>query len=286
MSPDSDVPIDVYAAAARRARDRGDRDHRPRRLRAGRSGVRLRRLRRPGADRSRRRRALGAAGRPDPVRRRAHLRPELGGRHPRPPPPPRLRLHHRIGPRPGGVAVQPAPRRRRGSTAGRSTRSSPRTSTRSSAAARSGLFDTIGHVDDVKRYLHPHVIAGRARRRTRSSTSRSSTPSSTAAPPSRSTRAGCATRSPRRTRRRRSSPASASSAARAVTVGSDAHRAGAASALGPRGSAIAIARRGRLRRCSTFRRGRGRAVSRSRCRASGRPDAGSQVADPWHDALR
>ena len=27
------------------------------------------------------------------------------------------------------------------------------------AAARSGLFDTIGHVDVVKRYLHPHVTA-------------------------------------------------------------------------------------------------------------------------------
>jgi histidinol-phosphatase (PHP family) len=26
------------------------------------------------------------------------------------------------------------------------------------AAARSGLFDTIGHVDFVKRYLHPHVL--------------------------------------------------------------------------------------------------------------------------------
>jgi histidinol-phosphatase (PHP family) len=27
------------------------------------------------------------------------------------------------------------------------------------AAARSGLFDTIGHIDVVKRYLHPHVTA-------------------------------------------------------------------------------------------------------------------------------
>jgi histidinol-phosphatase (PHP family) len=26
------------------------------------------------------------------------------------------------------------------------------------AAARSGLFDTIGHIDVVKRYLHPHVL--------------------------------------------------------------------------------------------------------------------------------
>ncbi len=27
------------------------------------------------------------------------------------------------------------------------------------AAARSGLFDAIGHIDVVKRYLHPHVTA-------------------------------------------------------------------------------------------------------------------------------
>ena len=35
------------------------------------------------------------------------------------------------------------------------------------AAARSGLFDTIGHIDVVKRYLWPHVTAGPARRRAR-----------------------------------------------------------------------------------------------------------------------
>ncbi len=29
------------------------------------------------------------------------------------------------------------------------------------AAARSGLFDTIGHIDVVKRYLHPHVLPER-----------------------------------------------------------------------------------------------------------------------------
>ena len=29
------------------------------------------------------------------------------------------------------------------------------------AAARSGLFDTIGHLDVVKRYLHPHVVPAR-----------------------------------------------------------------------------------------------------------------------------
>ena len=26
------------------------------------------------------------------------------------------------------------------------------------AAARSGLFDAVGHLDFVKRYLHPHVL--------------------------------------------------------------------------------------------------------------------------------
>jgi histidinol-phosphatase (PHP family) len=28
------------------------------------------------------------------------------------------------------------------------------------AAARSGLFDTLGHIDFIKRYLHPHVLPG------------------------------------------------------------------------------------------------------------------------------
>ena len=45
-----------------------------------------------------------------------------------------------------------------GRTAARSPRSSRRRSTRSSAAARSGLFDAIGHIDVVKRYLYPHVM--------------------------------------------------------------------------------------------------------------------------------
>ena len=39
LSPDSDVPIDVYAALARGARDRRARDHRPRGLRSARSGL-------------------------------------------------------------------------------------------------------------------------------------------------------------------------------------------------------------------------------------------------------
>ena len=81
------------------------------------------------------------------------------------------------------------------------------------AAARSGLFDAIGHIDGVKRYLYPHVspaalaaapelyepILHGARRR--------------AARRSRSTRAACATPSANRSRRRPSWPASGSSAA-------------------------------------------------------------------------
>ena len=35
------------------------------------------------------------------------------------------------------------------------------------AAARSGLFDAIGHIDGVKRYLYPHVTPGRPGRRAR-----------------------------------------------------------------------------------------------------------------------
>ena len=50
-----------------------------------------------------------------------------------------------------------------GWVAGRSLRGDRRAlrSTRSAAAARSGLFDTIGHIDVVKRYLHPHVLPER-----------------------------------------------------------------------------------------------------------------------------
>ena len=43
------------------------------------------------------------AGRRDPVRGGAHLRPLVGGRHPRPPRPPRLRLHDRLRPRSGRI---------------------------------------------------------------------------------------------------------------------------------------------------------------------------------------
>ena len=70
---------------------------------------------------------------------------------------PRLRLHDRLRPRPGrprrtaraGVA---------GWVAGRSLAEIVAPSfDEVTAAARSGLFDAIGHIDGVKRYVYPHV---------------------------------------------------------------------------------------------------------------------------------
>ena len=157
LSPDSNVPIDTYAAAAleRGIAEIAITDHVD--FEPGAPAFALHDLRGPRADRPRRRRALGTAGRPDPVRGRAHLRPLVGGGHPRPPRAARLRLHDRVGPRPGRLAVQPAQRR----GLGRGPIAAPRSSRPSfdevEAAARSGLFDAIGHIDVVKRYLYPHV---------------------------------------------------------------------------------------------------------------------------------
>ena len=77
------------------------------------------------------------------------------------------------------------------------------------AGARSGLFDTLGHLDFVKRYLHPHVSRPTSPQ-PRSCTSRSCVPSSSPARRWRSTRPGCARRRRRPTRRRRSCGGSAS----------------------------------------------------------------------------
>ena len=98
LSPDSDVPIDSYA---RQAVERGIAeiaitdhvDFEPGAPAFGYTTFADRERDRPGG-----RRALGAAGRRDPLRRRAHLRPKLGAGHPRPPGSPRLRLHDRLGP--------------------------------------------------------------------------------------------------------------------------------------------------------------------------------------------
>ena len=80
------------------------------------------------------------------------------------------------------------------------------------AAARSGLFDAIGHIDGVKRYLHPHIAPADLRPHP-SCTSPSFAPWSTAAPRSRSTPAASAMRSPSPSRHPRSWPGSASWAA-------------------------------------------------------------------------
>ena len=110
LSPDSNVPIDVYAAAAveRGIAEIAITDHVDFEPGAPAFGYATfadrERIVRDAAER------WGPQGVRDPVRGRAHLRPGLGGRHPRPPRPPRLRLHDRLGPRPGGLAVQPAQR--------------------------------------------------------------------------------------------------------------------------------------------------------------------------------
>ena len=136
-----------------------------------------------------------------------------------------------------------APRRRAGSPAGRSPRSSRRTSTRCSAAIRSGLFDTIGHLDFVKRYLVPVRDAGRAGGGARSCTSRCSPRSSRPGPRSRSTRAASARRRRDLSRPRRSSRATGCSEAPRSSAGSDAHRNGSFT-CGPRGGVWCRGRRG------------------------------------------
>ena len=73
---------------AEQAVERGhhrDRDHRPCRLRARRAGVSVHDVRAARAHRPGSGRALGRSRRGHPVRRRAHLRPSVGGRHPRAP---------------------------------------------------------------------------------------------------------------------------------------------------------------------------------------------------------
>ena len=82
----------------------------------------------------------------------------LRGRHPRLAAAASARLRHRLVHISAALAVQGGRRRGRSSRAARSPRSWRRTSTRSIGAARSGLFDTIGHLDFVKRYLVPHVM--------------------------------------------------------------------------------------------------------------------------------
>ena len=99
-------------------------------------------------------------GRGHPVRRRDHLGQPRG--------PGRSATTWRATPTTSSSArctsIATRRTRRRTSPAGSpdapSPRSWSRTSRRSWPAARSGLFDVMGHIDFVKRFLAPHVTAG------------------------------------------------------------------------------------------------------------------------------
>ena len=108
LSPDSDVPIDVYAALAveRGIAELAITDHVDFDAAATRPSTTRRfddreRVVREAAER------WAPRGRRDPLRGRAHLRPALGGRHPRPPGPPSPTTSHRLGPRLARLAVPP-----------------------------------------------------------------------------------------------------------------------------------------------------------------------------------
>ena len=165
QSPDSDGPDRRLRGAGGRARDRRDRDHRPRRLRAARPGLRLHDATTTASASSA---APPSAGRAQGVAIRFGAELTYNRRWeadirdaPRALP---LRLHDRVRPR---LADSPYGRRVSGVGPGALARRDPRarTTTEVIAAARSGLFDTIGHLDVVKRYLHPHVTAGDLARR-------------------------------------------------------------------------------------------------------------------------
>ena len=156
--PTATSPIDAYAAAAleRGIAEIAITDHvdfEPRR-----AGLRLRDVRRSRADRPRRRRALGAAA-ASQIRFGVELTYDRSWEADirDAPGPPRLRLHDRLGPRPGRTRRTARATSRRW-VDGRSLAEivAPYFD-EVEAAARSGLFDAIGHIDVVKRYLHPHV---------------------------------------------------------------------------------------------------------------------------------
>ena len=174
LSPDSDVPIDAYAGLAVERGHRRARDHRPRRLRP--------RRRPPTASRrsrDRERDVREAAerwadrGRRDPVRRRDHLRARATRTRSGTTSAPPARLRHRQRPHQRGLAVQGVATSRPGSR-GRSLRGDRGALLRRGDRRRPGpgCSTRIGHLDFVKRYLVPHVTAGRPRRGARSCTSR------------------------------------------------------------------------------------------------------------------
>ena len=160
LSPDSDVPIDAYAAhgassaASPRSRSPTTSTSSPaRRPSPIPTFADRERIVRDAAERwgaAGRRRSGSASSSPTTARgrrtsatiSRGHAYDfTIGSR-------PRSSVRRRTSAEPGrGLGRRPV--------AGGDRR--PLRSTRSTAAARSGLFDTIGHIDVVKRYLYPHV---------------------------------------------------------------------------------------------------------------------------------
>ena len=151
LSPDSDVPIDAYAAAAleRGIAEIAITDHVD--FEPGAPAFALRDVRRSRADRPRRRRTLGSAGRP--IRFgveltydrtwEADIRDHLA----------RHAYDFTIGSVHDRVESPYHPRRVAAWVSGRSLAEIVAPSfDEVEAAARSGLFDAIGHIDVVKRY--------------------------------------------------------------------------------------------------------------------------------------
>ena len=212
------------------------------------------------ADRPRGRRALGARGRGDPVRRRAHLRPRAG-RTTSASTSPATRTTSPSARSTTGSIRRTASERvaalGRGPAAAR--RSSRRPSTRSRRRPAPGLFDA-DRPPRLREALSrtrtsPRPTSRRARALRADPAWRWSTP----APPSRSTPAACAILRARPIRRPAIVARSVELGGRAVTVGSDAHRSRTLRCGLAEGYAIAAARRfGDARVPAAWRPGRGR----------------------------
>ena len=117
-------------------------------------GLRRHDVRPARADGPRGRRALGRSRRHDPVRRGDHVGPSLGGGHPRAPAP-AIAYDFVIGSVHVYRASPYAAERVAAWVAGTLARGDRGAVLRRGreAAARSGLFDALGHIDFVKRYL-------------------------------------------------------------------------------------------------------------------------------------
>ena len=157
LSPDSDLPIDALAAlaAARGLAELAVTDHvdfergAPAYDYTTFDAARARRARRPPS---------GGARTASPSGSASSSRTTEAGRRTSATISPATATTSRSGPSTIGSTRRTAGAGSpRGSAVGRWRRSWRRRSTRSSAAARSGLFDAIGHIDVVKRYLWPHV---------------------------------------------------------------------------------------------------------------------------------